>query len=219
MERYVIYKRVSTVRQGRSALGLEAQAEAVRNFLSGNPGTVVGEFTEVETGKGANALNKRPVLREAISAAKKAKATLLISKLDRLARNVFFVSGLMESGVKFVCADCPTANELTLHVLSAMAQYESRRISERTREALAAAKRRGVRLGKVENLESRNKDRSQAADEFAMKMKPILDALIKQGMTQRVIVNHLNQAGIKTIEGGMWHLTSLQRLLKRIKDS
>lgn len=213
---FVVYYRVSTQRQGRSGLGLEAQKEAVENYLNGGNWELIGEFTEVETGKGSNALEKRPVLKEAIEFTKQSKAKLIIAKLDRLARNVHFVSGLMESKVPFVCADMSEANELTLHIMAAMAQYESRRISERTREALQAAKRRGIKLGKTENLSKGNKDRAGKAAEFAQGLKPTLQALRQQGLSQRAMVDHLNKTGIRSFSGKEWQLVVLQRVLKRL---
>jgi DNA invertase Pin-like site-specific DNA recombinase len=142
--KFIAYYRVSTERQGKSGLGLDAQRTAVLDYLNGGGWKLLGEFTEVETGKGRNALARRPQLRAALEACRKHKATLLIAKLDRLARNVFFVSGLMESGVEFVAVDMPMANRLTVHILAAVAEHEREMISQRTKAALAAAKARGV---------------------------------------------------------------------------
>jgi len=130
-----------------AAYGLDAQRQTVSQYLSGSVKTVLTEFVEVETGKGANALVRRPELRKALELCRKSGATLLIAKLDRLARNVHFVSGLMESKVKFVACDLPEANQLTIHIMAAFAEHEARRLSERTRDALVAAKARGVVLG------------------------------------------------------------------------
>jgi DNA invertase Pin-like site-specific DNA recombinase len=141
---FVAYYRVSTDRQGRSGLGLDAQREAVRAHLAGHSGALQAEFCEIESGKRSD----RPQLAAAIAAAKKAKATLIIAKLDRLARNVHFISGLMESGVDFVAADNPHANKLMVHLLAAFAEHEREQISQRTKDALAAAKARGARLGR-----------------------------------------------------------------------
>jgi DNA invertase Pin-like site-specific DNA recombinase len=140
---FVAYYRVSTERQGRSGLGLEAQQKAVRDHLNGGNWGIVAEFTEVESGKRSD----RPQLAAALAACRLRGAKLIIAKLDRLARNVHFVSGLMESGVDFVAADFPQANRLTVHILAAVAEHEAKMISERTKVALAAAKRRGVKLG------------------------------------------------------------------------
>jgi DNA invertase Pin-like site-specific DNA recombinase len=141
--RFVAHYRVSTEKQGRSGLGLEAQRGAVEAFLNGGSWKLVAEFTEIESGKRAD----RPKLAEAVKAAKKHKATLVIAKLDRLSRNVAFIANLMEAGVDFVAVDMPHANKLTIHILSAVAEHEREMISQRTRAALAAAKSRGVRLG------------------------------------------------------------------------
>ena len=213
---YVAYYRVSTKRQGRSGLGLEAQKQSVMNYLDGGNWDLLEEFVEVETGKGKNALEQRPELKRAIAHAKRMKAKLIIAKLDRLARNVHFITSLMESRVPFVCADMPEANELTLHVMAAMAQYEAKMISSRTKEALAKAKERGVKLGKVENLQTGNRLRFQTAQEFAERLRPQLDDFKALGMSQRAMVDRLNALGVKTSAGCEWKLMTLQRVLKRV---
>lgn len=215
MSNFIAYYRVSTQRQSRSGLGLDAQKQSVNDYVNRVDGNLLAEFVEVETAKGANALSKRPQLREAITKAKKKKAVLLIAKLDRLARNVHFVTGLMESNVKFVCADIPEANELTLHIMAAMAQYESRRISERTKEALVQAKLRGVRLGNP-RLHLINKPKHDKADAFAERLRPILEGFLACGMTQRRMVEELNELSIKTPLDKRWHLPQLNRTLKRL---
>jgi DNA invertase Pin-like site-specific DNA recombinase len=143
---YIAYYRVSTEKQNSSGLGLGAQREAVLNYIK--PENIHTEFTEVESGR----LKQRPILLEALQLCKKVGGTLVIAKLDRLARNVAFVSELLESGVKFVCCDMPNANELTIHIYSAMAQDEAKRISTRTKEALAVKKAQGYKLGNPQNL-------------------------------------------------------------------
>ncbi len=142
-QRYVTYFRVSTDRQGRSGLGLDAQREAVSQFLAGRSATVVAEFVEVESG----GKDDRPKLRDALAACQRGKATLLIAKLDRLARSVAFIANLMDSETEFVAVDMPHASRFILHVLAAVAEHERQIIGERTKAALAAAKARGVRLG------------------------------------------------------------------------
>jgi len=144
MKAYVPYYRVSTQRQGASGLGLEAQKFAVENFLNAHRGELLAEFTEVESGK----RKTRPQLEAALAMCKREKAILVIAKRDRLARNLHFISGLMESGVDFVAVDNPTANRLTVQILAAVAEDEARRISERTKAALARAKERGTELGR-----------------------------------------------------------------------
>jgi DNA invertase Pin-like site-specific DNA recombinase len=140
LRNFVAYYRVSTDRQGRSGLGLEAQSEAVRQHLSRESGNLLAEYIEVESGKRSD----RPQLAAALVVVKKAKATLIIAKLDRLARNVHFISGLIESAVDFVAADNPHANRLMVHMLAAFAEHEREQISTRTKDALAAAKARGT---------------------------------------------------------------------------
>jgi DNA invertase Pin-like site-specific DNA recombinase len=141
---FVAYYRVSTDRQGRSGLGLQAQREAVARFLAGHPGAaLLGEFTEVESGKRAD----RPQLATALALARRGRATLVIAKLDRLARSVAFIAGLMEGGAPFIACDNPHAMPLTIHMLAAVAQHEREAISARTKAALAVAKARGTRLG------------------------------------------------------------------------
>jgi DNA invertase Pin-like site-specific DNA recombinase len=164
---FVAYYRVSTERQGRSGLGLDAQREAVVRHVTGHNGELIADFCE--SGKRSD----RPQLAAAIGAAKKAKATLIIAKLDRLARNVHFISGLMESGVDFVAADNPHANKLMVHLLAAFAEHEREQISQRTKDALAAAKVRGIRLGRNGADRLAPAYRAEAA-ERARKLAPLL---------------------------------------------
>lgn len=214
-DKFVTYYRVSTQRQGASGLGLDAQRQTVAQYLSGAHRATVGSFTEVETGKGANALSKRPQLRLALELCKKTGATLLIAKLDRLARNVHFVSGLMESKVSFVACDLPEANQLTIHIMAAFAEHEARRISERTKDALAAAKARGVVLGATgpANLRTCNDQRQQNAQEFRERLHPVLEGMKAQGLTRRAMVDRLNALSIKAPLGGTWSLGQVQRAI------
>ena len=140
--RFIPYYRVSTKRQGESGLGLEAQQVDVSKLIAEREGIEIAHYTEIETGKNS----ERPELEKAIAHAKLSNATLVVAKLDRLARNVAFTSALMESGIPFVCCDCKEANRFTLHILAAVAEEEARKIGERTKKALAAAKVRGVKL-------------------------------------------------------------------------
>lgn len=217
--KFVAYFRVSTQKQGVNGLGMDAQKETVRQFLS-NGGELVGEFVEVETGKGANALAKRPQLAAALALCKKTGAKLLIAKLDRLARNVHFVSGLMESKVKFVACDMPEANDLTIHVMAAFAEHEAKRISQRTREGLAAAKARGVVLGAAGagNLRRNVSERRESAHENAQRLMPVFEGFKAQGFTQRRMVDALNSSGITTAKGGLWSLVQVQRILSRLQS-
>lgn len=208
--KFIAYYRVSTAKQGQSGLGLEAQRQAVTTYLNGGRWTVLGEYVEVESGK----RSKRPQLAAAIAAAKKAKATLVVAKLDRLARNVHFLSGLMESGVEFLAVDNPTANRLTVHILAAVAEDVGHSISERTKAALAAAKARGTVLGRNgANLAKANK---ATADKFAADLKPIVSNMIAAGLSRADIAAALNRRQIPTARGGRWHVTTVQNLVKRL---
>jgi len=216
--KFIAYYRVSTQKQGQSGLGLEAQQQAVVNFLNGGEWELLSDFVEVETGKGADALDRRPKLRAAIDACKKQKATLIIAKLDRLARNVHFVSGLLESGINFVCADMPQANKVMLQMYSVMAEWERDQISSRTKAALQAAKARGVVLGAAgaANLKPNIEQRQQAASDFADKLKGVIKGMIARGLSQRAMCDELNQLGIKTARGGEWSQIQLQRVLVKL---
>lgn len=215
--KFVSYLRVSTQQQGRSGLGLEAQRAAVSSYISGR-GALVQEFQEVETGKGSNALDQRPQLRAALEACNKHGATLLIAKLDRLARNVHFVSGLIESGCDFIAADMPSANKVMIQMHAVMAEYERDQISARTRAALAAAKARGVRLGTkgVDNLRPNIEARKAAADKFAERLKGFVTGFRARGLTHRAMAAELNGAGVPAPRGGNWTHGQVQRLLARL---
>ena len=211
---FIAYYRVSTTRQGESGLGLEAQKQAVTNYLNGGDWKIIAEFVEVESGKN----NNRPKLAEAIALCKKHKATLIIAKLDRLARNVHFISGLMESSVEFIAVDNPNANRLMVHMLAAFAEHEREQISKRTTEALAAAKARGVRLGKYSEVLSQQNHENAIA--FARSLEPIIRTIRAEGyQTTRAICNQLNERKISTVGGAgrKWHIGSTHNLLKRIK--
>jgi DNA invertase Pin-like site-specific DNA recombinase len=202
--KFVAYFRVSTDRQGKSGLGLDAQREAVMNYLNGGRWALVGEFTEVESGKHA----ERPELEKALAACKKQKAKLVIAKLDRLSRNLAFIATLMESGVEFVAVDNPHANKLTVHILAAVAQHEREMISERTKAALAAAKKRGQRLGNP-NLTEAAKHGTAAvkanARRFAANVRPIIEEIIRTGATSdNAIAAKLNERNVRTARGGKW---------------
>jgi len=214
-QQFVTYYRVSTQRQGASGLGLEAQRHTVEQYLTRSSGTALASFTEIETGKGSNALEKRPQLRLALETCKKTGATLLIAKLDRLARNVHFVSGLLETGVDFVAADMPNANKVMIQMYAVMSEWERDQISERTKAALAAAKSRGVVLGATgpANLKTCNDQRQQKAREFRDRLRPVLDSMVTQGLSRRAIVDRLNALGIKTPMGKGWSLAQVQRAM------
>ena len=212
-EQFVAYFRVSTEQQGRSGLGLEAQKKAVVDYMSGNRGEIVAEFTEVESGRKAD----RPELEHALKLCKKTKATLVIAKLDRLARNVHFISGLMERGVKFCAVEFPNADPFMLHVHAAMSEHERRLISSRTKAGLERAKARGVRLGRYGAiLASQNAARAKAQ---AQELKPVIFEIRKDGKaTVRAIMEALNRRGITTLRGGMWRPQTVNVLLHRIDN-
>lgn len=225
--KYIAYYRVSTQKQGLSGLGLEAQQETVARYLGGSASELIGEFIETETGKGADALAKRPQLRAALEACRKSGAKLLIAKLDRLARNVHFITGLMEAAkgngknaVKFVACDMPEANDLTIHIMAAFAEHEAKRISERTKDALRAAKARGKFLGVAgaANLQPNIKMRQAAADGFAHKLRGQIEGFRLRGLTQRQMVAELNSLRIPTAKGHNWSLIQLQRVIKRLQE-
>ena len=212
MRRFIAYFRVSTDQQGRSGLGLDAQREAVLRHVGSNRGELIGEFCEIESGK----RNDRPQLSAAIAATKKAKATLIIAKLDRLARNVYFVSGLIESGVDFVAADNPHANKLMVHMLAAFAEHEREQISQRTKDALAAAKARGIRLGRNGADRLARAYRAQAI-ERARQLAPVLTELQSAGMSARQMAAELTARGIATPNGARWHAQSVLRMIDRAR--
>jgi DNA invertase Pin-like site-specific DNA recombinase len=214
--KFVTYYRVSTQRQGASGLGLDAQREAVRLFLNGGEWEVLGEHVEIESGRKTD--EERPELRKALDLCRRQGATLLVAKLDRLARSVHFVAGLMKAGVKFVAIDLPEANDLTIHIMAAFAEHEAKRISQRTKDALAAAKARGVILGVAgpANLRRDIDLRKQQADAFAVKLQGVIQGMKARSMTQRAMVAELNSLGVKTAAGGEWSLVQLQRVVQRL---
>ena len=214
--RFVAYYRVSTEKQGRSGLGLEAQRQDVEAYLNGGSWKLVAEFTEIESGK----RSERPKLAEAIKTAKKHKATLVIAKLDRLSRNVAFIANLMEAGADFVAVDMPHANKLTIHILSAVAEHEREMISQRTRAALAAAKSRGVKLGNRSNIGVAQANsrtiRTAEADQFASNIQPVVLQIKAAGIrTLSGIAEALNARGLRTPRGGDWQAVQVKRVLGR----
>lgn len=218
---FVAYYRVSTQKQGQSGLGLEAQRTAVLAHVAGRE--IIEEFTEVESGKKTN----RPELRRAIALARKHKATLIIAKLDRLARNVRFIAELMESDVDFVACDLPTANKLTIQIMAAIAEHERDIISERTKASLAAAKDRGTILGaanpKIQPAASLGRLRGQItitrnAIAHAKAMAPVIGGIKDSGITTlQGVADALNARGIRTARGNNWKPQGVANVIKRGK--
>ena len=211
--RYVCYYRVSTQRQGESGLGLEAQRAAVLPFIGQRGGIILDEVTETESGK---KVTNRPQLQHALALCRKNKTTLCIAKLDRLARNVTFVAGVLETNVEFVAADLPTKDRFMLHLQAAFAEEEARRISVRTREALAAAKRRGVVIGASGRVLA--KRYHEAAVEDAQHYWPVVRKLEEDGITtMRGMRDELNKRGVPSPGGAKWHLPSVSKLISRLR--
>ena len=214
MCRFIAYYRVSTAAQGRSGLGLESQKAAVHAHIGASE--LLGEFVEVESGK----INTRPKLAEAIAMARRTKSTLIIAKLDRLARNVAFVANLLESGIEFVASDMPCANKMMLQMMAVFAEAEAKMISERTKLALAAARARGVVLGNLKNLrESKEKARETSigqADNYAMKVLPIIRDIVRGGVySVHKIADALNDRRVATRRGGIWTGTAVRNIILR----
>lgn len=213
--KFIAYYRVSTEKQGKSGLGLEAQRLAVLEYLNVGQWELLAEYIEIESGK----RNDRPQLSLALKAAKKAGAVLIIAKLDRLARNVAFIANLMEAGVDFVACDMPTASRMVLHVMAAFAEEEARRISERTRAALQVAKARGKTLGgrrTASQYEASATTRIAAAGRHAENVRPVISSIQQSGITSyAAIAEALNNRGIRTGRGGAWYAESVRRVMLR----
>lgn len=215
--RFVAYYRVSTKAQGASGLGLEAQEAAVHHFLRAG-GLLLGAYTDVESGTRKG--NARPELARAIAHCRREKATLLIAKLDRLARNVAFVSNLMDNSIEFVAVDVPEANRLTLHILAAVAEAEAEAISARTKAALGAAKARGQRLGRPESLTQQvrlagARAARQGAIDGYRNISHLVFGLRERGRSLREIAAHLNALGETTRDGKQFRPGTVHRILKR----
>jgi DNA invertase Pin-like site-specific DNA recombinase len=223
MEKAIAYLRVSTQQQQRSGLGIEAQRAAIARFAEAEDIRLIAEFVEAETGKGADALDRRPQLAAALAAAKSAKCAVLVSKLDRLSRDVAFVSGLMAQRVPFIVAELGRdADPFMLHLYAALAEKERRLISERTKAALAAKKAQGSSLGNPKNLAAAGSIGRQAlaasADAFAAGLLPIVRALQSSGATTlEALTRGLNERGVRPARGTRWHVSSVANLLSRTK--
>lgn len=220
MTDYVAYYRVSTDAQGRSGLGLDAQRDSIRRYVRSDD-IVLAEFTEVESGS----INDRPQLALALALCRRKRARLLIAKLDRLSRNLHFISGLMESDVKFTAVDMPDADPFRLHIEAAVAEEERRKISTRIREALAAAKRRGVKLGGAR--EGAPKPTADALRRGANRVRAnaqkhaddVWRVISSWRGTPGEIARELNSRGILTPRGKLWTRVQVSRLLQRVSSS
>ncbi|TAM18642.1 MAG: recombinase family protein [Rhodanobacter sp.] len=219
----VSYLRVSTRKQGNSGLGLDAQRWAITAYAAQRHAKVIETFTEIESGK----VNARPELLKALHLAKVTGAILVIAKLDRLSRNAAFLLTLRDSGVRFVAADMPDANDLTVGIMALVAQQERETISKRTKEALGAAKARGVRLGNPNGAAAlRRAGQGNAAsvqvirahaDGHALNLQPVITALAAEGITSLgTVADALNERGMLTPRGGRWHKSSVRNLLVRL---
>jgi DNA invertase Pin-like site-specific DNA recombinase len=223
--RYVSYLRVSTAKQGASGLGLEAQRSSVADFLNGGRWNLLAEFVEVESGKNT----KRKQLDNALRACRLHGATLVVAKLDRLARNAAFLLNLQESGAKFVACDMPEANEMFVGVMAVIAQGEAKMISQRTKAALKAAKARGVKLGNPSNLTHKARQRGNGAShalradralQRAQDVAPTIMEIQSQGATSlRQIARDLNSRGIPAPRRGDWSAVQVKRVLSRLNDA
>lgn len=219
----VAYLRVSTARQGASGLGLEAQRAAVQGFAASGSHTIVAELVEVESGGRAD----RPQLAAALATCRLHRATLVIAKLDRLARNVAFIANLMDGGVEFVACDMPHANRLTLHLMAAMAEHEREMISQRTKAALAAAKARGVNLGNPNGARHLRHSCREAAAKSAVArklavsrhdkaLKPKLESLMRRlGASPSRLARALNEEGVPSNTGGRWSASQVRIVVDR----
>jgi DNA invertase Pin-like site-specific DNA recombinase len=202
--KFIAYFRISTDKQGKSGLELEAQRKAVLDYLNGGRWELVQEFVEVKSGKH----NERPRLKAALAACKKHRARLIIAKLDRLSRNLALIATLRESGVEFTAVDNPHANELTIHFLAAVAQHKREMISERTKAALQAAKARGKQLGNPRLAEAAKRGTAAVkvnARQFAANVLPIIEEIERSGVTShKAIAEKLNERNVRTARGGKW---------------
>ncbi|MET4455451.1 recombinase family protein [Bradyrhizobium sp. RT3b] len=207
MTNFISYFRVSTERQGKSGLGLAAQQRKISEFVSG-AGTLIAEFCDVQSGKD----DSRVELHRAIQLAKRENAKIVIARLDRFSRRVSFIASILEQGIGLVCAEMPNASDFQLHIFAALAQEERRLISERTKAALAEAKRRGTILGSNgRNLAAKNR---KAADEFASQLREKLDAdVLRRSYSE--IARHLNDAGVTTVTGGKFYPQTVKNYLLR----
>jgi DNA invertase Pin-like site-specific DNA recombinase len=221
VQQAIAYLRVSTQQQGRSGLGIEAQREAVARFAASEGFTVAAEFEEVETGKGSDAIERRPQLAAALAAARRARCPVIVAKLDRLSRDVHFISGLMAQRVPFIVAELGRDTDpFVLHMYAALAEKERALISQRTRAALAAKRAQGVQLGNRTNLRAAGvvgaAVRRRDADAFAVNVLPIMRDLEAAGVDgNRALASALNARGVATARGGAWYASTVRNVLAR----
>lgn len=219
--KFVSYVRVSTGKQGRSGLGLEAQRAAIMQYLNGGPWELLQEFQEVESGKN----DERPQLTQALQLCQLTGATLIIAKLDRLSRDLHFITSIMKAGIDFVACDMPQASRFTIHIYAALAEQERQFISERTKAALKAAKARGVKLGtdnltpegRLKGTERAAEVRQQKANQRASSVLPVIQEYRNQGESLRRIAALLNERNILTARGkaGGWTAMKVKAVLDR----
>lgn len=211
MTKLIAYYRVSTARQGKSGLGLAAQKQRIADFVR-SPDQIIGEFCDIQSGRD----DDRTELHKALSLAKRENAKLIIARLDRFSRRVSFIAQIMEQGIGLVCAEMPHASDFQLHIFAALAQEERRLISERTKAALAEAKRRGVVLGSNgKNLAAKNR---KAADDFSATLRSKLDADLL-GRSYSEIARRLNESGFVTVTGRKFYPQTVKNVIRRLMDA
>jgi DNA invertase Pin-like site-specific DNA recombinase len=216
----IIYTRVSTTEQGKSGLGLDSQLAIVNEFCCAENYEVLAHYSETETGSGKDALDKRPILAKALQHAKKEGAVLMVSKLDRLGRNVSFISALMEQRVNFIVTQLgKDADPFMLHLYAALSEKERNLISERTKAALKVLKDNGAKLGNKTNLDDArllsNATNAEKAKDFALKVGDTIRSYRDQGLSMQAIADKLNELGINTARGGSWYASTVANILKR----
>lgn len=217
----IIYTRVSTAEQGKSGLGLDSQLAIVNEFCNAEKYEVLAHYSETETGSGKDALDKRPILAKALQHAKKEGAVLMVSKLDRLGRNVSFISALMEQRVNFIVTQLgKDADPFMLHLYAALSEKERNLISERTKAALKVLKDGGAILGNKTNLDDArllsNATNAEKAKDFALKVGDTIRSYRDQGLSMQTIADKLNELGINTARGGSWYASTVANVLKRV---
>jgi DNA invertase Pin-like site-specific DNA recombinase len=224
LQEFIAYRRVTQSERRRPAARLEAQAAAILKFVQSRAGVLLRDFVEREAGKGSQALELRPQLQEAMALAKERQAVLVVSTLDRLSRNVRFLSGLLEAGVEFAAADTPDADAFMLHIYAGVAQRAREQVGGRISASLQAKKRAALAsgqpnpLGNPSTLKPHIQRRAEDAQAFADRLAPTLRAYRSAGMSQRQMVEALNEQGIRAASGGTWSLVQLQRVLARLPE-